>query len=96
MREMIVVMFKKTLFFKLAMRKLWSGNFAPFSEEFAGAPLPALLPDFIGFCAGHLAISRIFRVETVLRLHPAQNTPLKRGVNEKNPVRMAMFVKHLG
>jgi hypothetical protein len=32
--------------------------------------------------------------ETVLRLRPAQNTPLKRGVNEKNPLRMAMFVKH--
>ena len=44
-------------------------------------------------CSHH---SRIFEVETVLRLRPAQNTPLKQGVNEKNPLKMAMFVKHSG
>jgi hypothetical protein len=44
-------------------------------------------------CSHH---SRIFEVETVLRLGPAQNTPLKQGVNERNPFRMAMFVIHPG
>ena len=35
-------------------------------------------------------------IETVLRLRPAQNTPLKQGVNEKNPLRIGIFVKHSG
>ena len=42
MREMKVFMVKKALFFKPAMRKLWFGNFAPISEQFAGAQLSAL------------------------------------------------------
>jgi hypothetical protein len=33
-------------------------------------------------------------VEKLLHVRLAQNTPLKQGCNEKNPFRMAMFVKH--
>jgi hypothetical protein len=33
-------------------------------------------------------------VETVLRFRSAQDTPLKQGVNEKNPLSIAKFVKH--
>ena len=39
---MTVFMLNKTLFFKLAMRKLQFGNSAPISEEFAGAEISAL------------------------------------------------------
>ena len=35
-------MFKKGLFFRLATRKVWFGNFAPISEEFAGAQISIL------------------------------------------------------
>jgi hypothetical protein len=42
MREMTLFVLKKALFFQLAMRKLWFGNFAPISEEFAGVQISAL------------------------------------------------------
>ena len=48
----------------------------------------------LGAVNGFYALSKT--AEVVRTSPPRSHTPLKQGVNEKNPLRMAMFVKHLG
>jgi hypothetical protein len=52
-------------------------NFVPEGEKLV-SPLKTKVESH-----DHSRHSRIFEVETVLRFRPAQNTPLKQGVNDK-------------